>query len=227
MKQNPSKISMKRIIIASSLMVLTFIFLSFMSHGRDIPSKKPFSTFPKKIGEWIGQESFFDQKIYEILGVEDSVLISYRDPEGKEVQLYVGYYDSQREGDLIHSPKHCMPGAGWEITQTSLEEMTLPGSKRKTIKVIKLILEKGIHKQVVLYWFQSRGRFISSEYLQKIYLVWDAIFKNRTDGSFVRLIAPVHTKGMDYTLNYLKAFAQQLIPVLEEYIPGEEDGFSI
>ena len=218
---------MKRIIIASSLMVFTFIFLSFMSHGRDIPSKKSFSTFPKKIGEWIGQESFFDQKVYEILGVEDSVLISYRDPDGKEVQLYVGYYDSQREGDLIHSPKNCMPGSGWKITQTSLEEVTLPGSKRKTIKVIKLILEKGIHKQVVLYWFQSRGRFISSEYLQKIYLVWDAIFKNRTDGSFVRLIAPLHREGMEYTLDYLKTFAQKLIPVLEEYIPGEEDGFSI
>ena len=227
MEQNPSKISMKRTIIASSLMIFTLIFLSFMSHGKDVPVKKPFSTFPKMIGEWVGRESFFEQKVYEILGVEESVLISYKNSDGREVQLYVGYYESQREGDLIHSPKHCMPGSGWEITQTSLEEMTILGDKRKKIKMIKLILEKGIHRQVVLYWFQSRGRFISSEYLQKIYLIWDAIFKNRTDGSFVRLIAPLHREGMEYTLDYLKTFAQKLIPVLEEYIPGEEDGFSI
>jgi len=85
--------------------------------------------------------------------------------------------------------------------------------------VIKLIIEKGMYKQVMLYWFQSRGRFISSEYWQKIYLVWDAIFKKRTDGSFIRLIAPVQSGDIESTTGYLKMFAENLIPILGEYLP--------
>ena len=220
MKYMPT-ISFKRSIITSLLIISTFIYLSVMSHGDSLPPKKEFSTFPKQIGTWVGKESFFEQKIYDKLGVDDSVLVNYWSPDGNEVNLYIGYYQSQREGDLIHSPKHCMPGSGWNITDTSLEEIIIPGNKAKKIKAIKLILEKGINKQVVLYWFQSRGRYIGSEYWQKIYLVWDAIFKNRTDGSFVRLIAPVNSNGVESATDYLKSFAVAIIPVLNEYIPGE------
>jgi len=220
MKQT-STISIKRAIVLSLLMISTFIYLWFMSHGESVQAKKKFSTFPKQVEAWIGKESFFDQKIYDKLGVDDSVLISYRSNDNREVQLYIGYYESQREGDLIHSPKHCMPGSGWNITDTSLEEIIIPGNKTKKIKAIKLILEKGINKQVVLYWFQSRGRFIASEYWQKIYLVWDAIFKNRTDGSFVRLITSVNDKGVESATESLKSFAVAVIPILNEYIPGE------
>lgn len=214
-----STISIKRAILLSLFMISTFIYLWFMGHGENISAKKQFSTFPKQIGAWIGNESFFEQKIYDKLGVDDSVLISYRNHDNREVQLYVGYYTSQREGDLIHSPKNCMPGSGWNITNTSLEEIIIHDNKTKKIKAIKLILEKGINKQIVLYWFQSRGRFIASEYWQKIYLVWDAIFKNRTDGSFVRLIALVNDKGVESTTDHLKSFAATVIPILNEYIP--------
>lgn len=216
-----SGISLTRCVLISALMLLTLCFSNYISRSEAVPPRKPMRDFPKRIDQWVGQESFFDQKIYDALGVDDSTLISYREPGGKSAQLYVGYYDSQREGDLIHSPKHCMPGAGWSITRTSLVDLSLPGDSGQKIKVIKLLLKKNASKQVVLYWFQSRGRYIASEYMQKIYLVWDAMRKNRTDGSFVRLIAPVGPKGEAYTTDYLIAFAEQLLPKLSEYLPGE------
>ena len=210
---------LKRSIIVSLLMVSTGFYIFFISHGEAVPLRKTFSIFPKKIDGWIGREEFFDEKIYKILGVDDSILISYHNSDGKNVQLYTGYYHSQREGDIIHSPKNCMPGSGWNIIETSFENLTISGDTHKRIRVIKLILEKGISKQVALYWFQSRGRFISSEYWQKIYLVWDAIFKNRTDGSFVRLIAPIQNEDVELTSGYLKLFAENMIPILGEYLP--------
>ena len=215
------KISQTRAIAASAIMIFVYIYISFMSHGEAVQPRKQFFTFPKQIGTWVGKEGRFSQQIYDALGVDDSILISYINPEGQDVQLYVGYYQSQREGSLIHSPKNCMPGSGWNITGSSIEEVAVSGSKTEKIKVIKLILEKGIQKQVVLYWYQSRGRFISSEYWQKIYLVWDAIFKNRTDGSFVRLITFPDAQGEVFATNRLKLFASRLIPVLNDYIPGE------
>jgi EpsI family protein len=212
-------VSIKRTIIAAVLMILTIVYVNYMTQAEAITPNKPFSTFPKRIGEWVGREARFDQQIYDILGVDDSFLADYRKPNGKPVQLYVGFYQSQREGDIIHSPRHCMPGGGWNIIKSSTDQLSVGGENPKKVRVAKLVLRKGKQKQVTLYWFQSRGRFITSEYAQKIYLVWDSILKNRTDGSFIRIIAPFE-KDEAYTTAYLKAFAEQLIPILQEYLPG-------
>lgn len=210
---------MKRTIVAVIIMITTAVFLEFISSSEAIQPKKAFDHFPLQIGEWRGEVSRFDDKIYEVLGVDDSILSNYRAKGGKPVQLYVGYYRSQKEGDLIHSPKNCMPGGGWNITDVSIEALEFPDRTHGEIDIIKLILEKGDQKQVTLYWFQSRGRFISSEYWQKIYLVIDSITKHRTDGSFVRLISPI-TISEETTTEYMKDFARLLIPILREYIPS-------
>ena len=201
-------------------MLLTMACLTYLNKPEEINPSKPLSTFPTQIGEWKGERGFFDKKIYEFLGVHDSFLGNYSDPNERTVQLYIGFYRSQREGEIIHSPKQCMPGAGWNITRTSLEEVLVPASNPEKIKAIKLILQKGHLKQVVLYWFQSRGRFITSEYRQKIYLVIDSVLRHRTDGSFVRLVAPIRNESEEATLAYLKSFAGNLIPILKQYIPS-------
>jgi EpsI family protein len=213
-----SVIPVKRIVLATSLMIMVFILLKYVSYSENVPPKKHFSTFPEQIGEWHGTISYFDQSIYDELGVDDSILISYTGPDKKQIQVYVGYYQSQKEGSVIHSPKNCMPGSGWEITSAKVEKVKIPGS---AVNIIRLIIKKGLDAQIVLYWFQERGRFISSEYWQKIYLVWDAIFHKRTDGSFVRLIAPVDRRGEKYAADSLTSFASELIPILNQYIPGE------
>jgi EpsI family protein len=211
--------TIRRAIIASALMFFTILAVGYINHADDMQVLKPLSSFPVEIGQWRGKTERFDKKIYDILGVDDSFLCDYRALDGRQVQLYVGFYQSQREGDLIHSPKNCMPGSGWNITKTSIDEVSIPKTNPGKIKVIKLLLEKGNERMITLYWFQSRGRFIHSEYMQKIYLVLDAIFKHRTDGSFVRLISPIQ-RDETHTVGYMKEFAQQLIPILEQYLPG-------
>lgn len=207
----------KKIIIASSIMILAFLTLNFANRSEVIAPEKSFSDFPLKIGQWNGKKDFFDQKVYDILGVDDSVLAHYKNSENRYVQLYIGFYRSQKEGDLIHSPKNCMPGSGWNIVNSGLEEIILKNSKK--IKVIRLNLKKDSEEQIVLYWFQSRGRIISSEYWQKIWLVYDSVTKRRTDGSFVRLISPVN-ETREKTLETLKEFTKDIYPYLKEYIPS-------
>jgi len=214
------KMSVKHTVVASAVMLLTMALLYMVSQTENIYPNKPFRTFPQQIGQWRGRVLSFDDKIYAVLGVDDSFLASYHSPANRLVQLYVGFYQSQREGDLIHSPKNCMPGAGWNIVQTTVE--TVEGFKTapQKRKLIKLVLQKGAQKQIVLYWFQSRGRIIASEYMQKVYLVWDAITRQRTDGSFVRLIAPVLNGDDKRAWEDLKRFARLLDPLLDAYLPS-------
>lgn len=212
--------SLKRALIASALMILTILTLNYLSHPKKIRPNKPLSTFPKQIGQWIGKEECLAPRVYDVLGVDDSFLCNYTTQNGDHVQLYVGFYESQREGDLIHSPKHCMPGAGWDIIKTSTEQVIIPKNNPKKLKVSKLLLRKEDQQQVMLYWFQSRGRIITSEYMQKIYLVIDSITRHRTDGSFVRLISLVKGGDENGTSNAMKAFVELLFPVLQTYLPA-------
>jgi EpsI family protein len=212
--------SFRRTVIVTALMVLAAFVCRHVSHIEDVRPTKNLAFLPLQIGEWSGKETRFDPKVYEQLGVDDSFLANFKRSDGNAINLYVGYYESQKKGDLIHSPKNCMPGAGWGIIDTSVEEITINKNNVHTINAIKLTLQKGEKQQIVLYWFQSRGRFIASEYMQKIYLVADSITKRRTDGSFVRLTTPVVARGDEATIERMKEFASLLVPILQDYLPS-------
>lgn len=210
----------KNTLIICAIMLTAAIFLKYLNHAEDIHPNKPLSTFPLEIGEWSGKINYFNDEVYTILGVDDSVLANYRNPAGRDIQLYVGFYQSQREGEIIHSPKNCMPGGGWKITQAAMHELTVPEMGNKNIELIKMDLQNGSSKLLVLYWYQSRGRIINSEYLQKVYLVFDSITRKRTDGSFVRLLTPVVNNNEKATLNDLSNFAKDILPILGDYLPS-------
>ncbi|MCK5097875.1 MAG: EpsI family protein [Desulfobacteraceae bacterium] len=209
--------SYKRTITIIVIMLLTATLLSFLSNPEIIRPNKSFDSFPLKFGKWQGVKSKLDKEIYNSLGVDDYFFANYRSTQGEIVNLYIGFYQTQKEGDLIHSPKNCMPALGWNIIDTSIEKVNLTNTD--TQNFAKLLLQKGSEKQIVLYWFQSRGRIISSGYMQKIWLVIDSITKHRTDGSFVRLISMV-TDNEEESLELLIEFAKNIYPSLNEFIPS-------
>ncbi|WP_319525827.1 exosortase C-terminal domain/associated protein EpsI [uncultured Desulfosarcina sp.] len=210
---------MTRTLIVVAILCVTSLALRYVHRSEDIHPEKPFSEFPTVIGTWSGSIDRFDEAVYKVLGVDDSILSHFHDKSVNYVQLYIGFHQSQREGDLIHSPKNCMPGGGWKIVKTNLVDLAIASRRPQHVKVIQLVLQNGLRKQMVLYWYHSRGRVISSEYLQKIYLVIDSITRHRTDGSFVRLISPI-TGDEAETLALLKDFATDLFPILDDYIPS-------
>jgi EpsI family protein len=209
----------KNTIAATGIMLSAFFLLGYINSPELIIPNKPLSTFPKTIGQWEGVEKRFEAIIYEVLGVDDSFYADYTNANGKWINLYIGYYQSQREGETIHSPKNCMPGGGWNIIESTTVPLNIGGNPESRINIIKLVLQNGRQKQISYYWYHSRGRIISSEYLQKIYLVWDAVTRNRTDGSFVRLITPVDANESD-TIAALEDFVRELFPILNQYIPS-------
>ncbi|MGV8056414.1 MAG: exosortase C-terminal domain/associated protein EpsI [Smithellaceae bacterium] len=213
-------VSYKNTIIILLMMLSTFLALNYFQRVEDNQLKRPISTFPMQLGDWAGTTLRFDQQVYDVLGVDDSLLRRYTNHGGQSVQLYMGYYKSQREGRIIHSPKNCMPGAGWNIIHNSVQHIQIPGGNPSRVTVVKLILEKGTEKQVAMYWFQARGRYVASEYLDKIYLILDALILHRTDEAFVRLLGPVQDGDPETTTGFLKEFIQRLVPVLEDYVPS-------
>lgn len=214
-----------------SLLLLLF-FLSgsalastYIQEREDIiPERKAFLTFPLQIGNWQGRNDYLSQDYLDQLKLTDYAIINYLQPEsGRNVNFYSAYYQSQRKGVSVHSPKGCIPGDGWQITEFGQKDFPDINLEGRGLKVNRAIIQKGENRQLVYYWFQQRGRSITNEYLVKWYLFYDAISMNRTDGSLIRLVTTVeNAEDINKADQRLHAFMKDLAPLVPAYIPGKE-----
>ena len=200
------RLSNIRIAVVFVLFAVTFLAIQMSQAVRETPIKQPLSGFPSEIGDWkFARKSFFSAPVIDMLGVNDYISYDYVEDSGRVLNLYISYFTAVGVTGAYHSPQNCLPGGGWNIV--SVEDVPLAKAPvpYTGAAIKKVVVQKGSEQQVVLYWFQNRGRIIASEYWEKIYLVADAIFKQRRDGSFIRIIGQV-PKGGDKD-----KFAQEMI----------------
>ena len=218
-KDNPKNNISSPFIVANILIFSSVILVSAFANKQElIPARKNFDLFPEAIGEkWQGKRDYFKNNELAILKLSDYLLMDYEN-NGAAINLYIGYHGSQRNGTAPHSPRACIPGNGWEIA--SIESYPIEEGQDK-FYANRLIIQKGESKQLVYYWFQQRGMKIDNEFVMKWYLFKDALVKNRSDGALVRLSTAVSSnENIADADRRLKVFAQQLIPILPEYIPN-------
>jgi EpsI family protein len=190
----------------------------------EAPARTTFAEFPMFLEDWRGvPQPPLSPQILAVLGATDTLVRWYHTPERETVSLYMGYWSSQRQGDTIHSPLNCVPGAGWEPLEHSILRIADPRSPSAgEIGINRYIIQKGLDRQLVLYWYQSHGRIVASEYWGKFYLVADAVRLNRTNGSIVRVIAPIKNDvpdGVEAAEAVALRFVRTLLPALNPYIP--------
>lgn len=205
-----------RFFATAGILLAGFVLLHGVSHGEPVPLRQPLGQLPMAMDGWLGQDDPLEARIVSALGVSDYVSRGYISGGGPPVGLYVGYYQSQRTGETIHSPKNCLPGAGWEPVRAG--RLTIPMPAAPAIVVNEFLVEKGPAQYLVLYWYQAHGRVIASEYSGKAWLVFDAITRNRTDAALVRVLTST-TNGEEQARVRVVQFVQGLYPRLNTFIP--------
>ncbi len=207
-----------RSLVVSACLLATAGYLAWTATAEGTPVRAPLQQCPLIISDYRGQSlQPFDAQTLAVLGADEYLNRVYISPSRVPVGLYVGYYASQREGDTIHSPQNCLPGAGWEPVSSRHLAISIAGSK--PIEVNRYVIAKGVDRQVVLYWYQSHGRVVASEYWAKIFLTLDAIRLNRTDGALVRVITPIAGSELDAEREAVQ-FVQTIFPLLGQYLPS-------
>jgi EpsI family protein len=149
--------------------------------------------FPDALGGWRqkGTDFKFGKDVESVLGATDYTMREYSLPDGRIANIYVGYYASQRTGATYHSPQNCLPGAGWVLGDPGSIDIT--ASNGRTFRANRYIIENGRYREIMIYWYQGRGRIEASEYNDKLNTVWDSITRRRTDGAMVRVMTGVGT----------------------------------
>lgn len=207
-----------RFLVLTVLLAGSAVFLRARSGSENLPPRKPLAQFPLQVGAWSGTEIPIDAETIRVLGDGDFMQRIYRAPDKPFVDLFVGYFPTQRTGSTIHSPQNCLPGAGWSPVESTKRQLHAEG--RPPVTVNRYIIAKGLDRQLVLYWYQSNGRVVASEYWSKIYLVTDSIRRNRSDGALVRIVTPI-PRGEDLAGAEKRAedFASKSLLLLDEFVP--------
>jgi EpsI family protein len=163
-----------------------------LSHGEAVLLVHPLAEFPKQVGGWrTVWEGVPDQTTLSILKADDYLSRDYVSlSRAQEINFYVAFFRTQRTGQTPHSPKNCLPGGGWVPSVAAIVDILIPG-RTEPIRVNQYIVSRGPEKDVVMYWYQSHGRVVASEYAAKFYVVVDALRYNRTDTALVRVAVPV------------------------------------
>ena len=203
------------------LLAATALFLHARNHNEVLPSRAPLASFPRQLGDWMSQDVTIPDDQREVLGAGDFLLRVYQKPiEAREpyVDLFIAYFPSQRAGDTIHSPKNCLPGSGWSPVESGRITVSLPG--HEPFPANRYVIAKGTDRQLVLYWYWAHDRAVASEYWAKFYLVADSMRTNRSDGSLVRVTTPLNNhESVDAAQQRLLAFASDVVPLLNSYVP--------
>lgn len=211
------------------LMTVTLAMLMHRGDADNVPPSAPLSQMPTVIDGMVAQDQPLDDEVLSVLGRGDflnrvysvpaSGAASTRSSAAYPVSLFIGYFATQRTGQAIHSPQHCLPGAGW-IFESS-RYTNVDDVKGKQYNVGEYIINNGESRQFVIYWYQAHGRSIANEYKAKAYMLADAIRSNRTDGALVRVITPISaSEQIADARARAVSFTAHMTPYLPQFIPN-------
>lgn len=181
--------------------------------------REPLATLPASLGSFGSEDKALDAEELAANGASSYLLRFFSDrATGRDFSVYVGYYDQQRNGKTIHSPKNCLPGSGWEPLSASVRQVEIPGG---SVAINRYVLAQGGERALVYYWYQGRGRVAASEYQVKWELLRDAALKARTEEAMVRIVVPLRGADDDEAADLVADnTVRALVPELRRVLPS-------
>jgi|SRR5687767_4881194 len=202
------------VLVTAGILVNSWAYL-----GEAHVERQELKNFPVQMGGWKqeGVDQRFDVQTMSVLRATDYLLRGYRLGDGQYAGLYVGYYATQRDGASYHSPLNCLPGSGWSMGDPALVTIRLPDGK--SFVANKYVIENGNSRELMIYWYQGRGRMIASEYWGKIYTVLDSVRLRRSDAAMVRVTVPI-VESETTALESAREFARFASEALPAFVPN-------
>lgn len=211
--------SLRFVVLLVILLVGGVVVNAWQYLGEVQVERKELKDFPREIGSWQqrGADQKFDDATMSVLRASDYLMRDYQGLGGVTGNFYVGYYASQRDGASYHSPLNCMPGSGWVLSNPGTVTITPEG--QAPFEANRYLIENGGSKQLLIYWYQGRGRKVASEYWGKIYTVIDSVKMRRSDAAMVRIVVPVRTSEAA-ALEAATNLSGTVSKALPEFIPN-------
>ena len=209
-----------RLLIVAAVLLACLGARAYVSIKPQTPAHEKLAALPKDISGYKMQaEAEITDDVQAVLRADDYVLRRYESPNGKMLDVFIAYYEYQRAGESMHSPKNCLPGSGWSPILNDYVTVGQLSDGRPAV-ANRYVIEKDGRRQVVVYWYQANGRVIANEYWGKLYLVTDALRTGRRDGAILRVIVPVEkNESIDAATERVLEFTRDLLPLTKRILP--------
>jgi EpsI family protein len=205
-----------RVVLAIGLLLAQAGVYYTMSAKEVIPDIGPWSRFPAQVKDWKATvDEPIDADVLATLKPDDYLNRNYVSGKNQVLNLFVGYFNSRRNGRAPHSPEWCLPGAGWKTVSTRVVSIETGSG---ALPANEYIVERAPDRQVVVYWYHQGERVMSSEVKAQFYAIPDMILHGRTDTSLVRIIAPVLGSGVEGARDLAFDFARDVYPLIQRKI---------
>lgn len=206
------------VVAATAVALFAFAIQGGVHMDRPVPLQRSLSAFPLQLGQWHGQPVPVSQADLKSLNPSAILTRVYAAPHAASpVELYVAYYSRQETGETMHSPMHCIPGAGWEVDDSASQ--IIPSGKYGNIHANRLLFQREGQRMLVVYWYMQQGEPERSQLSGIIHTFWRSVVERRSDGCLIRLSAPVSTT-VQKTETELTAFARHAVPLLmNDFLP--------
>jgi len=211
----------KRPLIVESylLLALALVFIggplaTGAAEAPPVKLRQSFASFPLELGPWRGQHMPMDPEMVKATKCDAYLNVQFSQPGAPPISLWIAYYESQKKaGGFVHSPKLCLTGGGWTELTTGLEQFDNDHS------VNSMVLQQMGTRIIFYYWYMQRGRWVTSEYQNKLLMGYDGLMNRRTDGALIRLSTPVN-RDLEAARERLQSFARLLVPILQKFLPN-------
>ena len=202
------------------LMLQAVAFYAIARRPENIPPVLPLQFFPASFNGWqVFKEYPVEKEVEDVLRADDTLNRVYVNPSGTDTaSLFIAFFKTQRYGQSPHSPKNCLPGAGWEKVTDDRIPVTVQGWEAPIV-INRYVVQQGDDKDVTLYWYHSHNRVIASEFAAKFWLVADSIRYHRSDTALVRVITIVHNNDVDAATRNGISFVQNVFPQILKQLP--------
>lgn len=221
LRKFPSLAASKAFIAAAILSVVAGIAWQMTPAQVPAPiNRLPLGIFPMQVENWEGRATILDRNIERVLGADEYLLADYSDGTDS-VNLLMTFYGSQTQGSGIHSPEICLPGGGWEVSNWQKTTVNIgEGEKDRPMQVNRAIIQLGLERQLVYYWFEQRGSQLTNDFEAKFSSMWDTFNSGRSDGGLVRVVTPIkRSEEVEAADARLQTFLQGVVPELPAYYP--------
>jgi EpsI family protein len=209
-----NRVLWRRFLLCAAVLLVCLPIPDVVARQGRTPLRKPLDSVEYHIDGWRGRDQHLDGAVRRRLGTDEVLLREYVNGGPAPVWLYVSYFGRQRQGEASHSPRHCLPGAGWRPVRE--RRLAYPGPEGGVIN--EMVFAHGEDRQLVYYWYRERDRIVASEYLVKLYLVVDAIARQRTDGALVRISTPIDGSEEAARARALD-FMARIVPRIHAHLP--------